>query len=83
VGRTNDLITAHDIVKKYQLSYQTLNYYTSIGLLSVVKKASNQRLYHEPEIRQRLRKITQLKNKGYPLQLIRRVLSSREFRRLG
>ncbi len=78
MSKSNSLITAWDIVRKYQLTYQTLNYYTSIGLLDVVKKASNQRLYLEPEIRERLKKITQLKDEGYPLQLIRRVLSSKD-----
>ncbi len=83
MGKANALITAHDIVRKYRLSYQTLNYYTSLGLLSVAKKASNQRLYREPEIRQRLKKIMELKDKGYPLQLIRQFLSSGQNRRSG
>ena len=74
--KLNSFITAREIVRKYPLSYQTLNYYTTIGLLSVVKKSTNQRLYREPDIRDRLRKITSLKNEGYPLHLIRRLLTS-------
>ena len=77
-GNGNSLITARDIVRKYQLTYQTLNYYTSIGLLAVVKKDANQRLYREPDIRDRLKKIVRLKDKGYPLHLIRQVLSSKQ-----
>lgn len=76
MGKLGALITARDIVEKYELSYQTLNYYTTIGLLSVAKKSSNQRLYDEPETRRRLKRIVELKDGGYPLHLIRRVLSS-------
>ena len=77
-GNGNSLITARDIVRKYQLTYQTLNFYTSIGLFSVVKKDANQRLYKEPDVRERLKKIGRLKDKGYPLNLIRQVLSSKQ-----
>ncbi len=80
MNRANSLITAREIVQKYQLSYQTLNYYTSIGLFFVVKKLANQRLYSEPEVRQRIRRITHLKDEGYPLQLIQRALSSKNGR---
>ena len=76
VERANSYITARDIVEKYRVSYQTLNYYTTIGLLTVARKISNQRLYREPELRKRLKKISELKDGGYPLHLIRRILSS-------
>ena len=76
VERANSYITARDIVEKYRMSYQTLNYYTTIGLLTVARKISNQRLYREPELRKRLKKISELKDGGYPLHLIRRILSS-------
>ena len=71
----NGFITAHRIVDKYRISYQTLNYYTTIGLLSVARKRSNQRLYREPEIRRRLKRIAELKDGGYPLHLIRQLLA--------
>ncbi|MBI4313649.1 MAG: MerR family transcriptional regulator [Candidatus Omnitrophica bacterium] len=74
--KANALITARQIVTRFPVSYQTLNYYTTIGLLDVVKKFSNQRMYHEPEVRKRLKRISELKDGGYPLHLIRRVLTA-------
>ena len=76
--KSGTLINANEITRKYGLSYQTLNYYTNMGLLAVVKKVSSQRLYHEPDLRKRLKLITKLKDQGYPLQLIRQVLSSKK-----
>ena len=64
------LISSQEIVKKYDISYQTLNYYTSIGLLIVRKRKGNSRLYQEQEIEQRLGRIEALKDQGYPLRLI-------------
>ena len=69
------MVSAYQIVEKYHISYQTLNYYTNMGLLSVVKKEKNQRWYKEEEVQQNLKKIVQLKDEGYPLRLICRLLN--------
>jgi DNA-binding transcriptional MerR regulator len=64
------LISPQEIVKRYNISYQTLNYYTSLGLLEVRKRKGNGRLYKEGEIENKLRRIEELKDQGYPLRLI-------------
>jgi DNA-binding transcriptional MerR regulator len=70
----NKLISSSDIVKKYKISYQTLNYYTNLSLLQAVNKKGNKRFYNEKDIKQNLEKIQRLKNEGYTLRLIRKEL---------
>jgi len=77
VTTKTSLVTANRIVRRYRLSYQTLNYYTTLGLLSVAKRNGNERLYNEREVEQQLQAIDRLKNEGYPLRLITRILSGR------
>ncbi len=69
-----NLISAQEVVKKFNIHYHTLNYYTAIGLLPVSAKFGNQRMYEEAVIRNRLRDITRLSQEGYPLNLIRKKL---------
>jgi DNA-binding transcriptional MerR regulator len=68
------LVSAKDIIAKYHLTYQTINYYTDFGLLSMVCKKGNVRYYDGAQVRQRLAKITKLSREGYSLRLIRRKL---------
>ena len=72
----DNLISTSEIVAKYKISYQTLNYYTNLGLLHTVKKVGNKRFYNEQKLRQGMDRIQQLKNEGYTLNLIRKALSS-------
>ncbi|MBL7073459.1 MAG: MerR family transcriptional regulator [Candidatus Omnitrophica bacterium] len=65
-----------EISKIFDLSYQTLNYYTSIGLIKPQKRQGNKRLYLTKEVTERLRKVTKLKNEGYPLQVISNILNN-------
>ena len=65
-----NMLSTQEIVKKYNLSYQTVNYYTNLGLFEVTKRKGNGRLYSADHIQKRLQKITKLKNEGYPLRLI-------------
>ncbi|MBI3087263.1 MAG: MerR family transcriptional regulator, partial [Candidatus Omnitrophica bacterium] len=58
----------------FRLSYQTLNYYTNLGLLRVAKRDGNQRLYDEQDVQRHLEAIGRLKDEGYPLRLISRML---------
>lgn len=72
----NDVISAVEIVRKYELSYQTVNYYTNLGLLDVVENKGNKRLYSRDDVQSRLEKIKEMKKRGYPLRLIRDELLS-------
>ena len=72
------LISAKDIVPKFNLAYHTLNYYTTIGLLTVVKKNGSARLYDEAKVCERLKKIQAMMLEGYTLRLIRRKLEEDE-----
>ena len=69
-----ELLSPTEIVKKYSISYQTLNYYTNLGLLSVADKRGNKRMYDEKELINNLKQIQKLKKEGYPLRLIRKIL---------
>ena len=70
------LATAIQIARRFHLSYQTVNYYTNLGLLVTARKRGNHRLYHERQTADRLKRIDSLKHEGYPLKLISRVLQS-------
>ncbi|MFA5339782.1 MAG: MerR family transcriptional regulator [Candidatus Omnitrophota bacterium] len=69
-----DLISAKEIARKHNLTYQTVNHYTNFGLINVVSKKGNVRLYAEEDTASRLAKITQLINAGLPLRVIRKAL---------
>lgn len=64
-----------EISKMSAFSYQTLNYYTSLGLLKFQKRQGNKRLYATTDVKKRLSKIVTLKNKGYPLRVISSILN--------
>lgn len=64
------MISPEAIIKKFNISYQTINYYTNLGLLIVRKKQGNSRLYDCAEVKKSLVKITDMKNQGYSLKLI-------------
>ncbi|MDO8661664.1 MAG: MerR family transcriptional regulator [Candidatus Omnitrophota bacterium] len=68
------LISPIEISKKYNLSYQTINYYTNLGLLKVRRREGNNRLYSIREVRSGLARISKLKSQGYSLHLIRGIL---------
>lgn len=68
------LISAGDIVKKFSVTYQAVNHYTNLGLLQVVAKEGNTRLYAKAKVKGRLSKIAELVAEGYSLRLIRKKL---------
>ncbi len=68
------MVTINEIVEAYGIPYSTVNHYTIIGLLKVVSKKRNVRLYDGAEVKKRLKKITELKDKGYPLNLIQKEI---------
>lgn len=64
------LISPTEISKIHRISYQTVNYYTNLGLLMVKKRNANSRLYDSRQVGICLKKINSLKSKGYSLKLI-------------
>lgn len=74
----SNLITVKEIAQKLDIPFSTINHYTNLGLLRVVAKKKNRRLYDEDEVKERLAKISQLIDEGYPLKLIRRTLVQRK-----
>ena len=74
----DDIITAMDVVKKYNISYQTLNHYTNFGLLNAIRKRGlgNKRFYRAGEVEANLNMIDDLKGKGYPLKIIAKMMDN-------
>ena len=68
------LISAGEIVKKYGVTYQAVNHYTNLGLLHVVTRSGNARMYAQSKVKGRLSKISELVSEGYSLRLIRKKL---------
>ena len=73
-ARNGHYITAKDISKKFKVAYPTINHYTNLGFLSIVKREGNKRLYSGKEVKRRLLLISKMVNEGYPLRLIRTKL---------
>ncbi len=63
------LISPAQISKIHNISYQTINYYTNLGLL-MVKKRNAIRLYDSRQVSSCLKKVSDLKSRGYSLKLI-------------
>ena len=74
--RAVHLVTAVEVARRFHLSYQTVNYYTNLGLLVAVRKRGNHRLYHTRQTADRLKHIETLKHEGFPLKLIGRFIAS-------
>ncbi|MFH1339057.1 MAG: MerR family transcriptional regulator [Candidatus Omnitrophota bacterium] len=70
----NVVISAREIMNRFNVSYQTINHYTDFGLLRVAFKKGNVRYYNKNEVKYRLSKIAKLAREGYSLRLIRRKL---------
>ena len=76
--KNNHLVTAQDISKKFKVPYPTINHYTDLGFLPIIKREGNRRMYNEKQVRNRLSLISKMMNEGYPLRLIRRKIVSKE-----
>ncbi len=68
------MISAKEISQFYHITYQTVNYYTDLGLLPVISKEGNVRYYDKDTVETRLAEILNLKKEGYSLRLIRKRL---------
>ena len=66
----SNLVTIKEISEKFNITPYTINHYTNLGLLKVVMKNKNKRLYDVNEVTHRIRMILNLISEGYPLQLI-------------
>ena len=77
-GKNGTYITAKDISKRYKVAYPTINHYTNLGFLSIVKRAGNKRLYNGRTVKRRLDMISKLADEGYPLRLIKKKLVGKE-----
>jgi DNA-binding transcriptional MerR regulator len=73
-SRNGQYITAKDISKRFKVAYPTINHYTNLGFLSIVKREGNKRIYSGKEVKRRLEMISRMVNEGYPLRLIRSKL---------
>lgn len=73
-----NLISTKEAIKRFDISYQTLNYYTNLGFFNIIERRGNKRMYDASEIEKKIKDITQLKNQGYPLRLIVKKLNHRE-----
>ena len=71
-----NLISTKDAIKKFALSYQTVNYYTNLGFFNVVERRGNARMYDEHELSEKIKNIREMKNQGYPLRLIIKKLNN-------
>ena len=69
------LISSKEVVEKFGISYPMLTHYTNIGLLHMVAKRGNRRLYDPEEIKSRIPKIKEMVNEGYSLRLVVKQLN--------
>jgi len=76
--KIKNLVSLQEISKLFNFSYQTLNYYTSLGLLRSQRRQGNKRLYAIVEVKERLSRIIKLKNEGYPLSVISNILNHKK-----
>ena len=74
--KNGSLVTAKDISKKYKVPYPTINHYTDLGFLSIIKREGNKRLYNDKAVKSRLSLISKMMNEGYPLRLIRNKIAA-------
>ena len=68
------LLSAVQLVRRFKISYQTLNHYTNLGLLNNASRQGLRRFYRAADVKKRLRKIKALQNDGYTLRLISELL---------
>jgi DNA-binding transcriptional MerR regulator len=71
------LLSSQEVSKRYNLTYGQVNYYTNLGLLSVVGNKGNKRLYNDRVVKAHIKKIKEMKRKGYSLRSIRAELLSK------
>ena len=73
-------LSAKEIGEKLRIPYSKINFYTTIGFFSIVRKEGNKRFYDVADTEKRFRTISEMMNEGYPLGLIRKKLFQDEDR---
>lgn len=71
----NSLITPKEVAALLKISLPTVNYYTSLGLLHVLDRRGNVRLYNKENVLEEFGRVKELRRQGYSLNLIRKKLS--------
>ena len=74
IFESRKFISSKDISKIFRIPYSTVTYYTNLGLFTVVKRKGNRRFYDRSEVARHLKRITELRDVGYPIRLIRKKL---------
>ena len=69
------LISAKGISRELDLSYQTVNSYTDLGLFYVITKRNRRRMYDYRKVVSRFAKIRRWIEEGYTLRLISKKLN--------
>lgn len=67
-----NFITVEEVAERFDISKATVNYYTNIGLIQVLQKKKNRRLYDAHDVEKRINKVREMLNMGYTLRLIQR-----------
>lgn len=73
-NKEDKMLSVKDIMREYNLTYQTVNHYTDFGLLPIALKKGNVRFYDKNIVDERIKKIKKLAEEGYSLSLIRKQL---------
>ncbi len=73
-NKEGKMLSVKDIMREYNLTYQTVNHYTDFGLLPIALKKGNVRFYDKNIVDERIKKIKKLAEEGYSLSLIRKQL---------
>lgn len=73
-NKDDKMLSVKDIMREYNLTYQTVNHYTDFGLLPIALKKGNVRFYDKNIVDERIKKIKRLAEEGYSLSLIRKQL---------
>ena len=71
----NQLLSLKQVAKITGVSPATVNYYTNIGLFKVAERQGNSRFYDRKITLERLRKVKELRKRGYSLSLVKQMLT--------
>ncbi|MDP2940385.1 MAG: MerR family transcriptional regulator [Candidatus Omnitrophota bacterium] len=76
-----NLISIEEVVRLFDISRSTVNYYSNLGLFQIADKKGNKRLYNKAKIERTLNKINSLRRQGYTLRLIQQSFLNSNRRR--
>jgi len=70
-GLKDKFLTSQQVVGKFGITYQTLCYYTDIGLITTAEKRGHKRYYDSAHVASRLTRIKDMQSRDYSLKSIR------------